>query len=56
MPSHFYDMRNNTLAKKFGHLGGGNNKVDILRLSHNVRRNMKKEDDDEYGTQNNLNK
>jgi hypothetical protein len=38
-------MRNNSLAKKFG--GMGNGKVDILRLSHNVRKNMKKEDDEE---------
>jgi len=40
-------MRNNPLAKKFGHPNTQSTKVDILRLSHNVRRNMKKEEDDE---------
>jgi hypothetical protein len=35
------------LAKKFGGIGGQNGRVDILRLSHNVRKNMKKEEDEE---------
>ena len=50
-------MRSNTLAKKFSHLQTNQTqKVDILRLSHNVRKNMKREEDEDntqqYGNKN----
>jgi hypothetical protein len=51
VPEHSYDQRTNPLVRKLGVLPQGQSaKVDILRLSHNVRRNMKREqDEDEEG-------
>ena len=46
VPEHFYDQRNNPLVKKLGTSQSSllnSSKVDILRLSHNVRRNMKRD-------------
>lgn len=58
VPEHFYDQRNNQLARVFQ--DSGLNKVDILRLSHNVRRNIIKEEEEDNnkyssGTANNAN-
>jgi serine/threonine-protein kinase ULK4 len=48
VPEHYYDQRNNPLVRKLGNSTAGSQaKVDILRLSHNVRRNMKREQDDD---------
>ncbi len=47
VPQHFYDQRSNPLAKKLAQQSYANPKVDIMRLSHNVRKNMKREDEDE---------
>ena len=52
IPEHFYDQRSNPLAKKLGIFQTNKaDKVDFLRLSHNVRRNMKREEEsgEEYG-------
>ena len=40
-------MRNNPLAKKLGSSMSQENRVDFLRLSHNVRKNMKKDEENE---------
>ena len=45
VPEHYYDLRNNPLAKKFGAPSSG--KVDILRLSHNVRKNVRRQEEEE---------
>ena len=53
VPEHFYSQRANPLAKMLQiNDGGQGNKVDIMRLSHNVRRNLKKEEeeDGQYGS------
>lgn len=52
VPEHFYDQRNNPLVKKLGSQASqsslmSSSKVDILRLSHNVRKNMKRDQEDE---------
>ena len=69
-PKHFYDQQNNPLAAKFANPdllsasmsgGHGQNGVDIMRLSMNVKRNMLKEQEmggqgeseDNYHTKNN---
>lgn len=41
-PEHFYDMRNNPLVKKLAP-ATASEKVDIMRLSYNVRKNIKRE-------------
>jgi len=51
VPQHFHDMRSNPLAKKFGAPAASGGKVDIMRLSHNVRKNVKKEEDEQHENQ-----
>lgn len=55
IPEHFYDMRSNPLAKKLSHLQSqqSSNKVDIMRLSHNVRLNIRKEQEESAFSQSN---
>ena len=53
VPAHFYEQRKNPLAQKFMNMQSSTDRassagsvVDIMRLSHNVRRNIKKEEEE----------